>query len=114
MVTWSFLSVAPENASLSTNLSMVPVVCAGMVVSFTCSVEASNPAVDTFTLYENGSVISNKTDSGVWIMTLDTAGEVTYKCHANNSAGTSRSDNISFTVKGKASNFLELISKSCE
>ncbi|XP_067030223.1 uncharacterized protein [Acropora muricata] len=94
---------APENASLSTNLSMVPVVCAGMVVSFTCSVEASNPAVDTFTLYENGSVISNKTDSGVWIMTLDTAGEVTYKCHANNSAGTSRSDNISFTVKVSAS-----------
>ena len=101
MVTWSFFSVAPENASLSTNLSTAPVVCAGMVVSFICSVEASNPAVDSFTLYENGSVISNKIDSGIWIKTLDTGGEVTYECHANNSAGTSRSDNISFTVEGE-------------
>ena len=57
--------------------------------------------MDSFALYENGSVISNKIDSGIWIKTLDTGGEVTYECHANNSAGTSRSDNISFTVEGE-------------
>lgn len=103
-----FFPVAPENASLSTNLSTVPVVCAGMVVKFICAVEASNPAVDTFTLYENGSVIANKTDLGVWIKTLDTGGKVTYKCQANNSVGISRSDNISFTVEGEVTTLLEL------
>ncbi|XP_044180515.1 immunoglobulin superfamily member 10-like [Acropora millepora] len=98
---------APENASLSTNLSTVPVVCAGMVVSFTCSVEASNPAVDTFTLYENGSVISNKIDSGIWIKTLDTGGEVTYECQANNSIGTSSSNKTLFFVEVSASATVE-------
>lgn len=99
----TFCTVAPENASLSTNVSTVPVVCVGMVVNFTCAVEATNPAVDTFTLYENGSVISNKADSGVWIKTLDTGGVVTYRCQANNSVGTSSSSNKTrFSIEGEA------------
>ncbi|XP_044180336.1 hemicentin-1-like isoform X3 [Acropora millepora] len=93
---------APEKASLSTNVSTVPVVCAGMVVKFTCTVEA-NPKVDTFALYENGRMISDKTDTGVWITTLGTGGEVTYKCEANNSIGTGSSENISFTIEVSAS-----------
>ena len=98
-----FFTVAPEKASLSTNVSTVPVICAGMVVKFTCTVEA-NPKVDTFALYENGRMISDKTDTGVWITTLGTGGEVTYKCEANNSIGTGSSENISFTIEGEATN----------
>ena len=71
-----------------------------MVVNLTCTVEAANPTVDTFALYENGNMISSKTDKGVWIKTLDTGGEVTYKCQANNSIGTGSSENISFTIEG--------------
>ena len=68
--------------------------------------------MDIFTLYQSGSMISSKTDLGVWIKTLDTGGKVTYKCQANNSAGTSRSDNISFTVEGKNTKyFLELFKR---
>ena len=80
-------------------------VCTGMVVNFTCTVEATNPAVDTFTWYENGSLISSKTDSGVWIKALDTGGEVTYRCQADNSVGTSNSDNITFIAGGEATGF---------
>ncbi|XP_015760802.1 PREDICTED: hemicentin-1-like [Acropora digitifera] len=97
----------PENAFLSTNLSTVPVVCVGMVANFTCTVEASNPAVDTFILYENGSMVSSKTALGVWIKTVDTCGEVTYKCQANNSVGTSSSSSISFTIGVRASAAVE-------
>lgn len=97
---------------MSTNLSAVPVVCVGMVVNFTCTVEAANPAVDTFTLYENGSVISYKADSGVWIKTLDTGGMVTYKCQANNSVGTSSSSNKTrFSIEGEATMSLKLSSE---
>ena len=101
-----FCIVAPENASLSSNLSTVPVVCVGMVVRFTCTVAACNPAVDTFTLYENGVVISDKTGSGVWIKTLDAGGKVTYKCQAKNSEGTSSSSKTLFSVEGEATKFL--------
>lgn len=102
-----FVTVAPEKASLSTNASTVRVLCAGMVVSFTCTVEA-NPKVDTFALYENARMISDKTDTGVWIKTLDTGGEVTYKCQANNSIGTGSSENVSFTIGGEATRILSL------
>lgn len=102
-----FFTVAPEKASLSTNVSTVPVVCAGMVVKFTCTVEA-NPKVDTFALYENGRMISDKTDTGVWSTTLGTGGEVTYKCEANNSIGTGSSENISFTIEGEATKILSI------
>lgn len=54
----------------------------------------------TFTLFENGSVVSRKRDPGVWIRTLITSGNATYKCTANNSVGVSSSDYIDFTVEG--------------
>ena len=76
-----------------------------MVANFTCVVEASNPVVDTFTLFGNGSVVSNKRDSGVWIRTLTISGDATNKCTANNSMGVSSSDYINFTVEGQAGEF---------
>ncbi|XP_067032626.1 fibroblast growth factor receptor 3-like isoform X6 [Acropora muricata] len=94
---------APEGVTLTTNLSRKHNVCVGMVANFTCVVEASNPAVETLTLFENGSVVSNKRDSGVWIRTLSTGGNAAYKCMASNSVGVSCSDYINFMVEVPAS-----------
>ena len=46
-VMFFFFTVVPQNASLSTNVSITPliVVCAGVVVTFVCTVEATNPAM---------------------------------------------------------------------
>ena len=76
-----------------------------MVANFTCVVEASSPAVDTFTLFGNGSVVSNKRDSGVWIWTLTIGGDARNKCTANNSIGVSSSDYVNFTVEGQTGEF---------
>ena len=76
-----------------------------MVANFTCVVEASNPAVEILTLFENGSVVSNKRDSGVWITTLSTGGKAAYKCMASNSVGVSSSDYINFMVEGETTEF---------
>ena len=78
-----------------------------MVANFTCVVEASNPAVETLTLLENGSVVSNKRGSGVWIRTLSTGGNAAYKCTASNSVGVSSSDYINFMVEGETTEFFE-------
>ena len=100
----AFFKVAPENVALSTNLSATQRICAGMVVNFTCTVGASNPAIDTFTLYENISVVSSKRDSGVWIRALNNGGEVSYNCDVNNSVDTSSKGYVNFTVEGEATN----------
>ena len=63
--------------------------------------------METFTLFGNGSVVSNKRDSGVWIRTLTTSGKATYKCTANNSVGVSSSDYINFTVEGEKTESFE-------
>ncbi|XP_015748651.1 PREDICTED: hemicentin-2-like [Acropora digitifera] len=94
---------APQRVYLNTNLTTSHNVCEGMMASFLCTVEASNPAVHTFTLLKNGTVISNKRDSGVWIRTLTTSGDVTYKCMATNSVGVTSSNYITFTVEASAS-----------
>ena len=78
-----------------------------MVANFTCVVEASNPAVETLTLFENGSVVSNKRHSGVWIRTLSTGGNAAYKCMASNSVGVSSSDYINLMVEGETTEFFE-------
>ncbi|XP_044176562.1 fibroblast growth factor receptor 3-like [Acropora millepora] len=94
---------APERVTLITNLSISHKVCTDMLATFTCAVAASNPAVETFTLFGNGSMVSSKRDSGIWIRTLTTSGDATYKCTANNSVGVRSSDYINFSVEVPAS-----------
>ena len=72
-----------------------------MLATFTCAVEASNPPVETFTLFGNGSMVSSKRDSGIWVWTLTTSGDKTFKCMANNSVGVRSSDYINFSVEGE-------------
>ena len=63
--------------------------------------------METLTLFGNGSVVSNKRDSGVWIRKLTTGGNATYKCMASNSVGVSSSDYINFMVEGETTEFFE-------
>lgn len=67
---FNFLADPPANVHLNTNTTSK--VCAGVVINFTCTVEA-NPAVHTFLLYENGAVIRNMGISGTWIKTMKNA-----------------------------------------
>ena len=63
--------------------------------------------METFTFFENGDVVSNKRDHGVWIRTLTVSGDAIYKCTVNNSVGVSSSDYVNFTVEGETTEFLK-------
>ena len=68
-------------------------------MNFTCSADA-NPAVDNYTLFENGSVVITSS-LGVWSITMDTAGQFLYRCEANNSVGFGKSSDVTFNVEGE-------------
>ena len=68
-------------------------------MNFTCSADA-NPTVDSYTLFEDGSVV-NTSSLGVWSITMNTAGQFVYRCEANNSVGFDKSTDISVNVEGE-------------
>ena len=70
------------------------------MVKFTCTANA-NPAVNSYTLYENDVMIENMGTSGVIRRPLNTSGQVVYRCEAKNSVGTDRSSDKNLTVEGK-------------
>ena len=90
----------PEDVRLSPNITNSPV-CAGYIVNFTCSANAS-PAVDSYTLFENenGSAV-NTSSLGVWSITMNTAGRFVYRCEANNSVGFDKSTDVIVNVEGE-------------
>ena len=94
-----FCTDKPENVTLNVNISSDRV-CAGVTVKFTCTADA-NPEVDTYRLYDNGSMIVSMDGSGVWIRTLNTGGQFNYRCEANNSVGTETSSVTTLVVEGK-------------
>ena len=99
IVGFNFLADPPANVHLNTNTTSK--VCAGVVINFTCTAEA-NPAVHTFLLYENGALIKNMGLSGTWIRTMENAGQVVFRCEANNSVqDTGRSSDTILTVLGE-------------
>ncbi|XP_020600922.1 igLON family member 5-like [Orbicella faveolata] len=88
----------PNNVHLTTNTTNE--VCAGIIINFTCSAEA-NPAVHTYLLSENDTVIYNM-GLGTVIKTMENAGQFVFRCEANNSVGdTGTSSDTSFTVLGE-------------
>ena len=94
-----FLVDPPENVRLTTNATSRE--CTGVVIDFTCTAEA-NPAVHTYLLYENDTVIENMGISGTWIKTMDDAGMFVFRCEANNSIqGIGKSGNTILTVDGE-------------
>ena len=88
----------PEGVLLSPNITNNPV-CAGYTVNFTCSANA-NPAVDNYTLFENGSAV-NSSSLGVWSITMNTAGRFVYGCEANNIVGFNKSTDVIVNVEGE-------------
>ena len=88
----------PEDVRLRPNIKNSKV-CAEYTVNFKCSADA-NPAVDSYSLIENGSAV-NKSSLGVWSITMNTAGQLVYRCEANNSFGSGKSSDVTFNVEGE-------------
>ena len=89
------VSVKPENIQLTVNDSNV---CEGDVISISCSADG-NPAVDTYKLFQNDTLVSNSNSPIVWTKTASTGGVFVYKCEANNTVGTANSTRT-ITVNG--------------
>ena len=73
--------------------------CEGETISINCSADAV-PSEISYQLLENGSVVLADT-SGMWSRTLSSRGVFMYKCVANNSLGSTESENVIVTVNGK-------------
>ena len=88
----------PDDVHLTTNTTNK--VCAGIIINFTCSAEA-NPAVHTYLLYENDTVIYSM-GLGTVIKKLENAGQFVFRCEANNSVhDAGRSSDTILTVRGE-------------
>ena len=72
--------------------------CKDEVINFTCSADG-NPAVHTYQLFENETLVSNS--NGMWERTMSKRGVFVYKCVANNTVGTQESENVTVPVNGK-------------
>ena len=68
-------------------------------MNFICYADA-NPAVDSYTLFKNGSVVDTSS-LGVWSITVNTAGQFVYRCEAHNSVGSGKSSDVTFNVEGE-------------
>ena len=88
----------PDDVHLTTNAT--DKVCAGIIINFTCSAEA-NPAVHTYLLYENDTVIYSM-GLGTVTKKIKNAGQFVFRCEANNSVqDTGRSRDTILTVLGE-------------
>ena len=91
-------SVKAEDVQLTTNVSANKA-CPNDVVSFNCSANANPPAMYHF--FEN-DVLFGSSNSGMLSKMVMNSGNLTYKCVANNTAGTTSSQNVSIIVNGKS------------
>ena len=86
----------PENVKLMINDS---VVSKRDVISITCSADGQ-PAVHTYQLFENEIPVNNGNSSaGAWIRKDLKEGDVSYRCVANNTVGTTETT-VNVTLKG--------------
>ena len=88
---------SPENVEFETSATNNKA-CQGETISIDCSADAV-PAVTSYELLENSSVVSDM--SGMWSRTLSSGGVFIYKCVANNSLGSTESEDVTVTVNGK-------------
>ena len=77
--------------------------CLNDVVFFNCLAANANPPVALYQLFEN-DVLFGSSSSGQFSKMVMNSGNFTYKCVANNTAGTTSSQDVAITVNGKASN----------
>ena len=74
-------------------------VCQGDTITFNCTAN-SNPAVHTYQLYVNGTMVNKTSSTGVWNRNVTTGGVFVYKCMASNKIGSAESMDVSVTVDG--------------
>ena len=91
-----FLVVKPEMVQLVTRERTV---CQGDIITLSCTAN-SNPAVHTYQLYVNGTMVNETSSTGVWNRTMTTAGVFVYNCLVNNKIGRAMSMDVSVTVNG--------------
>ena len=72
----------------------------GESIFLNCSAN-SKPAVHSYQLYKNGTMVNEVHSGGVWFLTMAAGGVFVYKCKVTNSVGTAMSENVSITVNGK-------------
>jgi len=97
MIQINLFSVKPERVQLETSAADDKA-CEGETISITCSAVAV-PSVTSYQLLENGSVVSDT--SGMWNRTFSIGGVLIYQCVANNSLGSTESEDVTVTVNGK-------------
>ena len=73
--------------------------CLKDVVFFNCSAANANPPVALYQFFEN-DVLFGSSSSGQFSKMVMNSGNLTYKCVANNTAGTTSSRDVSITVNG--------------
>ncbi|XP_074634436.1 neural cell adhesion molecule 2-like [Acropora palmata] len=84
-------------------------VCKGESIFLNCS-SNSEPAVRSYQLYKNGTMVNEVHSGGVWFLAMETGGVFVYKCKVTNSIGTAMSENVSITVDEPAT--IETVEKS--
>ena len=75
-------------------------VCQGEIITFNCSAN-SNPAVHTYQLSVNGTMVNETSSAGVWNTKMTTGGVFVYKCMTSNTIGTEMSMGVFVIVNGK-------------
>ena len=88
--------VKPEMVQLVTSERTI---CQGDIISLNCTAN-SNPAIHTYQLYVNGTMVNEASSTGVWNRTMTTGGVFVYKCMVNNTVGTAMSMDVFVTVNG--------------
>ena len=101
LLTLIFNLVKPEMVQLVPSRTTV---CQGEIITFNCSAN-SNPAVLSYQLYNNGTMVNEVHSGGVWFRTMATGGVLVYKCKVTNSIGTATSENVTITVNGNKAVF---------
>ena len=97
-------SVKPGDVQLTTNVTTNKA-CLNDVVFFNCSAANANPPVALYQFFEN-DVLFGSSSSGIFSKLVMNSGNLTYKCVANKTAGTTSSQDVSITVNGKANHAL--------
>ena len=92
-------AVKPDYVRLFTNFTSNKT-CPGSYWNFTCSVGPAKPNELSYQLFANDVVVDTDS-SGMWVRLLSSSGVFTYKCLANNTVGTTISENEkNITVEG--------------
>ena len=94
-----YFSVKPEDVQLTTNATSKEVK-QFEPVQFNCSGHA-NPPVTLYQLFVNDVLISESSTGVFSEKIMNSGGNLTYKCAATNTVGTTSSEEVYFIVNGK-------------